>query len=685
MAIATDSTFGSERARAVGTGIVTAGDRTQDFRRARRHSVLVRVLRIAFPLSCVALVAVYALSVLDTAGWGTSLPQLAMPRIIPENLTMDNPRYAGFNKDGGAYVVTAKTAVQDLKQLNNIKLNGITGELTEVDKSKTVLTATRGTMDTKTNVLELYDAIDVVAESGMRAKLTRATVLSKEGLVTSKEPVLVEMKGGSVRSNEMTLRQKLREVTFVNSVVAHLVPPADGAPKAAGSSQTRLLGSSNAPVDVTANRLDIKDGEKLAIFTGNVVAVQGEAKLSTPEMAISYESQSAGAAQPSSALSPDASKVRRILAKGPVVMTRGEADNVTSDAADFDALNEKAFLTGNVVMTSGADRRAVSDAVELDTRNDTALLSGDIVTVTQGKNVLNGRRLFVDRKSGRTQLTAPPGNGRGVGRITAHLVQNQTTAAKPAKAAAQPVAAEKGLGLGASTFKTDPNAPIDIESDSLDVDDRAKAAVFRGKVVAVQGGFKIEGAELEANYKGEAAIGDVAQSSAAGKSGSSPAPELTRIKVRKNVVVTGTDGQTATGDWADFDPGTNTAVIGGDVVLTEGKNVVRGTKLVIDMASGQSVIQSEEPKTSATNGKDGWVADTRNQVGAPAKASRPSATFYIDSKKAGAKEHAPHPAAKSATPSNPEVDAQGRPVWSKDPASSSWESITGRTGNQLGN
>ena len=42
-----------------------------------------------------------------------------------------------------------------------------------------------------------------------------------------------------------------------------------------------------------------------------------------------------------------------------------------------------------------------------------------------------------------------------------------------------------------AAFKTDPNAPINIEADQLEINDTAKVAIFRGNVRADQGGFII--------------------------------------------------------------------------------------------------------------------------------------------------------------------------------------------------
>jgi lipopolysaccharide export system protein LptA len=57
-------------------------------------------------------------------------------------------------------------------------------------------------------------------------------------------------------------------------------------------------------------------------------------------------------------------------------------------------------------------------------------------------------------------------------------------------------------------------------------------------------------------------------------------------------VITGKDGQKVTGDWADFDPVGNFATVGGQVVVSQGKNVVEGTKLIMDLTSGRTRFET---------------------------------------------------------------------------------------------
>jgi lipopolysaccharide transport protein LptA/LPS export ABC transporter protein LptC len=635
----------------------TAADRARNLVLARRHTRYVRALRWSLPVAAASVSVLYFVMILDTTGWVAGIPKLTIPRIIPDNLTMDNPRYEGFNKDGGTYVVTAKTALQDLVNTDHVRLNGINGDLLDAKKSKTNLKAVQGDFNTKSNELELSGGIDIVAESGLKAKLSRATIFTKDNVIVSKEPVLVEMPTGTVRSNEMRLHNKSREIAFIGSVDAHMVPneaEPKAAPVAPAKQAVPLLGGGKGPIEVTSNRLDIDDTAKTAVFSGTVKAQQADAILETASLEILY----AGGDPSTSALPGSGTKIQRIKSKTPVVMTRAPQDRVTGASLDYDAVNQVAVVSGNVQMASGTDRGATADEATVNQQADTILLTGSVVT-KQGRNVLKGERLYVERATGRTQLTSPGPSKDEPGRISSRFYRNDPSSVESAKAKVKQLAqsAASTLTGTAGVFKTDPTAPIDIDATRLDVDDRTKQAVFRGDVHAVQGDFVVRTSELRSFYTGSAGL---AEQTAATEQKS--AAQLNRIEARGKVIVTSKNGQNATGDWADYDVKANQVVLGGDVVLTQGKNVVRGSKLTIDMVTGQSIIDSSGSGKGGPNDGEAWSATAapgggapvQTVTGRPSTTSRPSAIFYPRDKK---------PAEKKPTEGATEAPGGG---WSSD-------------------
>jgi lipopolysaccharide export system protein LptA len=133
-----------------------------------------------------------------------------------------------------------------------------------------------------------------------------------------------------------------------------------------------------------------------------------------------------------------------------------------------------------------------------------------------------------------------------------------------------------------SNLSVDSNEPVRIEADTLEVSDADKTAVFSGNVVVNQGNTSMQTAKLIVHYIGEGTATEV--------SGSQRVSKLEAT----GMVVVKAEGQTATGDWAVFDMATQEVTLGGDVVLSQGKNVLKGTQLVVNLETGKSTLVSEQ-------------------------------------------------------------------------------------------
>ena len=79
------------------------------------------------------------------------------------------------------------------------------------------------------------------------------------------------------------------------------------------------------------------------------------------------------------------------------------------------------------------------------------------------------------------------------------------------------------------------------------------------------------------------------QAAAPGPGGSS---SIRRLEAKGSVVVTQKD-QVVTGESAVFDTKSNMITMLGGIVLTQGKNVLRGDRLLVDMTTGVSRVESD--------------------------------------------------------------------------------------------
>ena len=549
------------RAAPMGSARRTAPDmreRARAFRLARRHSLLVKMLRVVLPIGGVSLSLFYALTLGDSWQFGPGRLKVGQMQVSADDLTMKNPTYFGLTKDGGRYEVRAKKAILEFAKDAPIKLVDVDGDLLQTNDVKTKLKAKHGLLDNAKGELELYDGIEIDASNGMKARLSRATVYNKESRIVSKHPVDLSLPTGSVKGASMTLRTDTREATFVGNVQAHFV--AAEQPGQASPQPSPFGPAAKEPVDVSADQLYVNDNDKTALFMGKVVALQGTSTLKTPELHVTYEGKAA-VEQLTGAASPEptqGSQLSRLVAKN------------------------------GSVLTMGADRRVASNRAEFDAKADTALFLGDVI-VHQQKNVLHGARLFIDRKAGTSRLETPAEDGQPAGRIAATFYQDSDgkAGAQPKRKSTNTVPTSQDGVMG--TFKLDPTAPMDVEADTLDVYDGEKRAVFHGNVKSKQGDFVVRTVELVAFYAGQTGLLPTT-----GEEANRAASQLTRVECKQKVLIVSKDGQSATGDWAIFDTKANTVRLGDDVTVSRGKDVAQGPRLKIDLTTGMYRFELEQ-------------------------------------------------------------------------------------------
>lgn len=126
--------------------------------------------------------------------------------------------------------------------------------------------------------------------------------------------------------------------------------------------------------------------------------------------------------------------------------------------------------------------------------------------------------------------------------------------------------------------------PIDIEADELEVFDAESRAVFRGNVRVKRGETTLTSSELTVFYTAREAEGEAAAGENAGQ-------DIERIEATGPVTVS-TPEQTARGSAATYDVTTETVTLTGDVVLTQGENVLQGQRLTVNLLTGQAKLGS---------------------------------------------------------------------------------------------
>jgi lipopolysaccharide export system protein LptA len=155
-------------------------------------------------------------------------------------------------------------------------------------------------------------------------------------------------------------------------------------------------------------------------------------------------------------------------------------------------------------------------------------------------------------------------------------------------------------------FSKNSGEPIDIESDVLVVHDAKKYATFKGNVKAVQGTTTIRSRELDVHYLGgggDSLTGTPAPVAAKAASSQNPATQISKIMAKGSVVITSEEDQTTQSDWALYDVPAQTVTVGGNVVLMQGKNMLKGDRLVIDLKTGESRFENTDKTVAGGGGR----------------------------------------------------------------------------------
>ena len=135
---------------------------------------------------------------------------------------------------------------------------------------------------------------------------------------------------------------------------------------------------SDAPVDVTADRIEVQDRADRALFAGNVHVKQAELSLDTERLTVAYSSD-------------NGVQIRRLDAAGGVVV-HSPSETAKGDFGIYDLDRKLITLIGSVQLN-------------------------------RGDNQVNGSRLVIDLDTGRAVIDGgPPGvnqtGGRVMGRFT---------------------------------------------------------------------------------------------------------------------------------------------------------------------------------------------------------------------------------------------------------------------------
>ena len=108
-------------------------------------------------------------------------------------------------------------------------------------------------------------------------------------------------------------------------------------------------GTGNEPIQIDSDRLDAYNDQRLVVFSGNAVAVQGDKVLKSEKILLYYKKKENEAQKVAPKDVGKTGDLERIEAKGHVILTQGERV-VTGEQAVYFQDTQKIVVTGNPVM-----------------------------------------------------------------------------------------------------------------------------------------------------------------------------------------------------------------------------------------------------------------------------------------------------------------------------------------------
>lgn len=202
---------------------MSRSDSDRAFRAARRHSRIVRILRVALPIAVVgALVMTVLITYLNPLRMLSSLPvNLDKLVVSGTKITMEKPRIAGFTHDARAYEMSAEAAQQDLTKPDLVELHNLHAKLQMQDKSMMTMSAADGVYNAKTQTLQLVKDI-LLSNNTYQGRLSEATIDVSKGNVVSNAPVELKMLQGKLNANHLEVVNSGDLVRFTKGVTMDL-------------------------------------------------------------------------------------------------------------------------------------------------------------------------------------------------------------------------------------------------------------------------------------------------------------------------------------------------------------------------------------------------------------------------------------------------------------------------------
>lgn len=166
------------------------------------------------------------------------------------------------------------------------------------------------------------------------------------------------------------------------AALAQQAPQQGGAGRLSG-----LQLSGDLPIQIESDKLEVREAENIAVFSGNVSVTQGDTLLRSGRMTVFY-----------------------------LPAAEGASGSAATGSSGIDRLE----VDDKVYVKSG-EQVATGDRGTFDMKTEVLTLSGQEVVLSEGPNVIVGCKLTVQMRTGEAQVVGCPKGEGGSGRVSVQL------------------------------------------------------------------------------------------------------------------------------------------------------------------------------------------------------------------------------------------------------------------------
>lgn len=207
-----------------GTAVTVEPERHRLFAAVRRHSRLVRLMRVVLPIASVLAVAGFFVKVHFSFPVDLDLSSARLS-VTRNAVIMEGPHLTGFDGESREYSMSAKRAIQPLTSPQQVRLEEIEAKVTETEQGSTTIAAEAGEYDHKRRTMSLLGSVLIDSAEGYRLQMAGADVDFNAQTMHSDRPIVIGYGDSEIAGDRLLVSDGGKRIVIEGRVRTILMPP----------------------------------------------------------------------------------------------------------------------------------------------------------------------------------------------------------------------------------------------------------------------------------------------------------------------------------------------------------------------------------------------------------------------------------------------------------------------------